>query len=64
MSMHHTDGDPVELEIELLVTDEERRALEDPDVPDDVKSEIKTRLERFDDYDLDRAKAEDSGAKI
>ena len=52
------DDEPVQQQIEALVTGEERRALDDPDVPDDVKNEIRERLERFSTSDLERQRQE------
>jgi len=54
------EDEPEQKEIESIVTDEERRALEDPAVPDDVKSEIAERLERYRERDLEQIQAEDS----
>jgi hypothetical protein len=58
--MRPPDNEPVQEEFERLVTDEERRALEDPSVPEDVKTEIMERLNRFREADLERARAEDA----
>ena len=58
--MRRTDGEPEQEEIEMLVTDEERLALNDLDVPEDVKNEIRERLDRFRDADLEEMRAEDA----
>ncbi|HVA33088.1 MAG TPA: hypothetical protein VNG31_03000 [Candidatus Baltobacteraceae bacterium] len=44
--MRPTDPEPPPQELEALLTDEERRVLDGPDVPEDVKTEIFERLER------------------
>lgn len=59
--MRPPDNEPVQAQIEMVVTDEERQALEDPDVPEEVKAEIVERLERFRQADLAQARAEDAG---
>jgi hypothetical protein len=51
--MRPPDNEPDSEEIETLLDDEDRGVLERPDVPDDVKSEISERLERFHEEDLD-----------
>jgi len=56
--MRAPDDEPVQQQIEALVTDEERRTLDDPNVPDDVKNEIRERLERFSASDLDQERPE------
>lgn len=61
MTMNTPDNDPAQQDIESLVTDEERRALLDPNVPDEVKTEIAERLARFGDRDLEQIRAEDGG---
>lgn len=52
--MRPPDEEPVQQQIEALVTDEERRALDNPNVPEDVKNEIRERLERFRAADSER----------
>jgi hypothetical protein len=52
--------EPLPLELEALLTDEERHVLAEPDVPDDVKAEIMTRLERRRQADLEEEAAEGS----
>ncbi|HYL27112.1 MAG TPA: hypothetical protein VEW74_04700 [Candidatus Nitrosotalea sp.] len=47
------DNEPNAEELEKLRDDEERRLLERPDVPDDVKAEVIERLERFEDEELE-----------
>ena len=58
--MHTPEDEPAQKDIESLITDEERRALEDPNVPEEVKSEIAERLERFRERDMEQIRAEDS----
>jgi len=36
-----------------VLDEEERKLLDEPDVPDDVKSEVSERLERWHDEELD-----------
>ena len=57
--MQPPESDPALEEIEKVVTSEERSALGNPAMPDDVKSEIAERLRRFTDADTERARAED-----
>ena len=38
--------EPIEDEVEEVLSDEERQVLERPDVPDEVKTEIDERQER------------------
>ena len=45
--------EPTQTELEELLDDEDRAALEDPRVPDDKKVEIEERLERFAEEDLE-----------
>lgn len=45
--------EPTQTELEELLDDEDRAALEDPRVPDDQKVEIEERLERFAEEDLE-----------
>lgn len=58
MFLHRQE--PLPLELEALLTDEERGILAKPGVPDDVKAEIMTRLERRLQTDLDEEAAEGS----
>jgi len=51
--MRPPENEPDAKEIETLLDDEERGLLDRPDVPDDVKSEVTERLDRFQDEDLD-----------
>ncbi|MDE2480563.1 MAG: hypothetical protein KGN02_00035 [bacterium] len=44
--MRPTDAEPTEEELDELLTDEERRLLARGDLPDDVRAEIRDRLER------------------
>jgi len=48
-------------QLEDLAREEERALLEDPNVPDDVKVEIRERLKREIEMDLDAEQAEDAG---
>lgn len=59
--MRPTDQEPDEQEIEKLVTGEERRLIDKPEVPEEVKTEILERLEGFEESDLERAQREDAG---
>ena len=59
--MRPTDMEPEQRELEALLDDEERKLLDDPDVPDDVKAEIGERLKRFREEDLEAELAEDAG---
>jgi len=58
--MQPSEDEPLQQQIEALVTDEERQALQDSEVPDDVKSEIMERLRRFREADMDQIHAEDA----
>lgn len=58
--MRTPENEPAQNDLESLLTDEERRALANPSVPEDVKSEIAERLERFREQDLEQIEAEDS----
>lgn len=58
--MRPTDFEPKQEELEAFLDDEERKLLDDPDVPEDVKAEIWERLERFREQDLDAERAEDA----
>lgn len=40
------DNEPLQQQIDALVTGEDQRALDDPNVPDEVKNEIRERLDR------------------
>jgi hypothetical protein len=51
--MRPPDNDPGSDELEDLRDDEDRGLLENPSVPDDVKSEVAERLERFRDEAID-----------
>jgi len=51
--MRPTDQEPDQTELETMLDDEEQRVLDEPGVPDDVKSEIEERQERFADEDLE-----------
>lgn len=44
--MRPTDQEPTEEELDDLLTDEERRLLARDDLPDDIRAEIRDRLER------------------
>jgi len=44
---------PPENERESLLDDEDRALLDNPNVPDDVKSEVSERLERWHDEELE-----------
>ena len=59
--MRPTDMEPEQSELENFLDDEERTLLDDPSVPDDVKAEIRERLERFRERDLEAERAEDAG---
>jgi hypothetical protein len=59
--MRPSDMEPQQQELEDLLDDEERRLLDDPGVPEDVKAEIQERLDRFRDQDLEAELAEDAG---
>jgi hypothetical protein len=48
-------------QLEELAREEERALLEDPNVPDDVKVEIRERLKREIEIDLEAEQAEDAG---
>ena len=57
--MHPPHNEPIQEEIELLVTGEELSSLDDPNVPEEVKTEIMERLDRFKALDREHAQAED-----
>ena len=61
--MRPKDEEPDQPEIEKLLTGEERRLIEKPEVPEDVKAEILERLEGFDESDLERERREDAGTQ-
>jgi hypothetical protein len=56
--MRPPDNEPPEQDIEALVTDEERRLLDDPETPEDAKVEIAARLERFEEVDTEEARGD------
>lgn len=62
--MRPNEKEPQDPEIEALVTDEERRLLENPDVPDDVKTEIGERLDTFHEVDAEHEHAEDAHDRL
>jgi hypothetical protein len=47
------DPDPADEDLQALLTDEERRSLDDPDVPEEVKQELLERLERMHEAELE-----------
>jgi len=47
------DNEPNAEELEKLRDEEDRRLLDRPDVPDDVKAEVNERLERLEDEELE-----------
>lgn len=51
--MRPTDMEPEQRELEALLEGEEQRLLDDPDVPEDVKAEVRERLRRFRDEELE-----------
>ena len=51
--MRPPENEPDSQELENLLDDEERALLDDPSVPDDVKSEVNERLERWSDEELE-----------
>lgn len=51
--MRPPENEPDREELENLLDDEERALLDNPNVPDEVKSEVTERLERLHDEDLD-----------
>jgi hypothetical protein len=51
--MRPPENEPDSEELENLLDDEDRRLLEKPDVPDEVKSEVSERLERWHDEELE-----------
>jgi hypothetical protein len=62
MKMQPIDTEPDQEELEEFLDDEERRLLDSPNVPDDVKAEVSERLERFRERDLEAERAEDARA--
>lgn len=59
--MRSPDNEPEQTSIERLLTDEERRTLSQPDVPEEIKAEIMERLERFRESDLEDERGDDAG---
>ena len=53
--------EPLQEELETLLDGEEQEALEEMEVPDEVKVEIDERVERFREKDLEAERAEDAG---
>lgn len=53
--------EPVQEQIEHLVTDEERDTLARPGIPDDVRNEILHRLDAFRDSDLEEERGDEAG---
>ncbi len=51
--MRPTDMEPGQEELEALLDGEERALLDDPNVPDDVKAEVRERLRRSHDEELE-----------
>jgi hypothetical protein len=51
--MRPPDNEPDPEELAKLRDDEDRRLLDRPDIPDDVKSEVSERLERLEDEELE-----------
>lgn len=51
--MRPTDMEPGQEELEELLDGEERALLDDPNVPDDVKAEVRERLRRSQDAELE-----------
>ncbi len=47
--MRPLDNEPDSEELQALLEDEERRILDNPIVPDDVKAEVTERLEHLED---------------
>lgn len=60
--MRPTDMEPQPDELEDFLEDEERALLDDAGVPDEVKTEIRERLERFRERDLEAERGEDAEA--
>lgn len=52
-------NEPLPQELDRLLTDEEREALSESGMPDDVRAELFERLERRRDAERDAAQAED-----
>lgn len=59
--MRPTDFEPKQEELEAFLDDEESKLLDDAEVPEDVKAEIRERLERFREQDIEAQRAEDAG---
>lgn len=53
LKMRPPDNEPPQEEIEKTAAGEESKSLRNPNVPDDVKSEIEERLRRFGDEDVE-----------
>ena len=53
--MRPSDTEPMQDQLEALSDAENRRLLDDPEIPEDVKSEIRDRLEVFRERDLEAA---------
>lgn len=51
--MQPPENEPVPAALEAFLDDEERRLLDDPNVPAEIKAEIAERLERFRETDLE-----------
>lgn len=62
--MRPNDTEPGTQEYETLVRAEEQELLADPNVPDEVKSEIEERLERFEERELETERAEGAGNEL
>ena len=59
--MRPTDEEPAQEELETLLDDEDRTLLDEAEVPDEVKTEIATRLEVFREDDLDATRGDAAG---
>lgn len=59
--MRPTDEEPAQEELETLLDDEDRTLLDEAEVPDEVKTEIATRLETFREDDLDATRGDGAG---
>jgi hypothetical protein len=51
--MRPPENEPDAEELEQLLDDEDRRLLDNPVVPDDVKSEVEERLDRWREEELE-----------
>lgn len=58
--MRNPDNEPQQTSIEHLLTDEERRILSQPNVPDETKAEIMERLERFRESDAEEERGDEA----